>query len=173
MKIDITGNPGTGNTYQEINIGYVQNYNPNATTIINNNYGDGTKSNSAPAQSSLSAIDKLTKKQEILDYVGNLKLYVSKEYKNRYESLWQSILTIPEVDSAVYVVGKQKDTTFNRNLIANLIYIMSEQGIYGDTNATTMTIALEGDKEHSVRAQLRTKPSDKEITNKVESILKS
>ncbi|MBR3550750.1 MAG: hypothetical protein IKO09_01980 [Bacteroidales bacterium] len=38
MDIKIEGNPGTGNTFQEINIGTVHNFNPNATTIINN-YG--------------------------------------------------------------------------------------------------------------------------------------
>ena len=31
MDIKIEGNPGTGNTFQEIKIGYVENYNPNAT----------------------------------------------------------------------------------------------------------------------------------------------
>ena len=36
MDINIKGNPGTGNTFQEIHIGTVQNYNPNATTVINN-----------------------------------------------------------------------------------------------------------------------------------------
>lgn len=47
MDINITGNPGTGNTFQEIHIDTVQNYNPNATTVINNNYGD--KQKPAPA----------------------------------------------------------------------------------------------------------------------------
>ena len=37
MDIKIEGNPGTGNTFQEIHIGTVQNYNPNATTVINYN----------------------------------------------------------------------------------------------------------------------------------------
>ena len=39
MKLDITGNPGTGNTFSETHIDYVENYNPNAQTVINNNYG--------------------------------------------------------------------------------------------------------------------------------------
>ena len=43
MDINIKGNPGTGNTFQEIHIGTVQNYVPNATTVINNNYGDKQK----------------------------------------------------------------------------------------------------------------------------------
>ena len=42
MKLDITGNPGTGNTFSETHIDYVENYNPNAQTVINNNYGNYT-----------------------------------------------------------------------------------------------------------------------------------
>lgn len=38
MKIEITGNPGTGNTFSEVHIGYVNNYNPNATTVVQNYY---------------------------------------------------------------------------------------------------------------------------------------
>ena len=34
MELKIEGNPGTGNTFQEIKIGYVENYVPNATTIM-------------------------------------------------------------------------------------------------------------------------------------------
>lgn len=45
MKIDITGNPGTGNTFQEFNIQHVDNFNPNATTVINN-YNNGIKQTS-------------------------------------------------------------------------------------------------------------------------------
>lgn len=37
MDININGNPGTGNTFQEVHITNVQNYNPNATTVINYN----------------------------------------------------------------------------------------------------------------------------------------
>ena len=122
MDINITGNPGTGNTFQEIHIGTVQNYNPNATTVINNNYGDKQKPVS-PSDKAMGDAEKEQCKAEIMDYVAHLKPYISKEWKNRYETLWRSILAIPEVDAVVYKPGKQKNTTFNRNLIANIIYI--------------------------------------------------
>lgn len=48
MEIKIEGNPGTGNTFQEVKIGTVQNYNPNATTVINNNHGSYPKSKDNP-----------------------------------------------------------------------------------------------------------------------------
>lgn len=121
MDINITGNPGTGNTFQEIHIDTVQNYNPNATTVINNNYGD--KQKPAPAtEKVLQDAEREQRKAEIMDYVAKLKNYVAKDWKNRYESLWKEILALPEVNAEVYEPGRQQGTTFNRNLIANILY---------------------------------------------------
>lgn len=36
MKVDIKGDPGTGNRYDEVHIGHVDNYAPNAKTVVNN-----------------------------------------------------------------------------------------------------------------------------------------
>lgn len=170
MDINITGNPGTGNTFQEIHIGTVQNYNPNATTVINNNYGDKQKP-TAPSDKAMDEAEKEQRKAEIMDYVENVKLYVSKEWKNRYETLWRSILAIPEVDSVVYEPGKQKNTTFNRNLIANILYIMCKEGVIATDNAATLAQALEGDKDHSVRAQLHTVPDERLLVKHVKDLL--
>lgn len=80
MDINITGNPGTGNTFQEIHIDTVQNYNPNATTVINNNYGD--KQKPAPAtEKVLQDAEREQRKAEIMDYVAKLKNYVAKDWK--------------------------------------------------------------------------------------------
>ena len=97
--------------------------------------------------------------------------YVAPGWKNRYESLWRSILELPEVSATVYEPGRQKDTTFNRDLVANIIYMMCNAGVIAEKNATTLTLALEGDKEHSVRAQLRKVPQDKDIEEKVKELL--
>jgi hypothetical protein len=170
MDINITGNPGTGNTFQEIHIGTVQNYNPNATTVINNNYGDKQKPVS-PSDKAMGDAEKEQCKAEIMDYVAHLKPYVSKGWKNRYETLWRSILAIPEVDAVVYNPGKQKNTTFNRNLIANIIYIMYRENVIVVHNVTTLTKALEHDKDHSVRSQLGIQPTDSTIAAKVRDLL--
>lgn len=170
MDINITGNPGTGNTFQEIHIGTVQNYNPNATTVINNNYGDKPKPAPA-AEKVLQDAEREHRKAEIMDYVANLKNYVSKEWKNRYEALWKGILNLPEVEAEVYEPGKQHGTTFNRNLIANIIYIMCKEGVFEENNATTLTIALEGDKDHPVRAQLRSYPNNKDMVRHIQDLL--
>lgn len=170
MDININGNSGTGNTFQEIHIGTVQNYNPNATTVINHNYGDKQKT-VTPSDKALGEAEKQQRKAEIMAYVGNVKPYVGKEWKNRYETLWRSILAISEVDAAVYEPGKQKNTSFNRNLIANIIYIMCKEGVLTTDNAATLAQALEGDKDHSVRAQLHTEPDERLLVKHVKDLL--
>lgn len=171
MDIKIEGNPGTGNTFQEIHINNVETYAPSATTVVNNHYGDRKASQAATDPVSGNA-DRIRRRAEILQYVGNLKPHVASGWKNRYESLWRSVLELPEVSATVYEPGRQKDTTFNRDLVANIIYIMCNAGIIAETNATKLTLALEGDKEHSVRAQLRKAPQDRGIEEKITELLK-
>lgn len=170
MDINIKGNPGTGNTFQEVHIGTVQNYNPNATTVINYNYGDKPKAMSSP-DNNMTDDEREHLKTEIMTYVSRIKQYVANEWRNRYETTWRSVLDIPEVKSIVFSHGKQKDTLFNRNLVANIIYIMCNAGFYTDTNATALTIALEDDKEHSVRGQLAKEPADELLVKHVKALL--
>ena len=170
MDINIKGNPGTGNTFQEVHIGTVQNYNPNATTVINYNYGDKPKAMSSP-DNNMTDDEREHLKSEIMTYLSRIKQYVANEWRNRYETTWRSVLDIPEVKSIVFSPGKQKDTLFNRNLVANIIYIMCNAGFYTDTNATTLTIALEGNNEHSVRGQLAKEPADELLVKHVKALL--
>ena len=172
MEVKIDGNPGTGNTFQEIKIGYVENYVPNATTVINNHYGESGKAKPT-ADKETSKADLLVRRGEIMRYVGNLKPFVAKDWKNRYEATWHAILDLPAVAAVIYEPGKQKDTTFNRNLVANIIYVMCGRRIIIESNATKLTEALEGDKDHSVRAQLRTEPTDAVLLNEVKELLKN
>lgn len=170
MDINITGNPGTGNTFTEVRIGTVQNYNPNATTVINYNYGE--KQKAAPsADKPLQDAERDQRKAEIMEYVLRLTEHVAQEWKNRYESTWQKILALPEVEEQVYEPGKQQGTTFNRNLVANIIYIMCKAKVFSTTNATRLTVTLEGNGEHAVRNQLGIAPKDKAITERVNALL--
>ena len=172
MEVKIDGNPGTGNTFQEIKIGYVENYVPNATTVINNHYGESGKAKPQTDRETSKA-DLLVRRGEIMQYVGNLRPYVSEKWKNRYEAVWHAILDLPAVAAFIYEPGKQKDTSFNRNLVANIIYIMCGRRILIESNATKLTEALEGDKDHSVRAQLRIEPADAVLLNEVKELLKN
>lgn len=170
MEINIKGDPGQGNTFQDIHIDHVDNFNPNATTVVNNYYGD--KQKSVPvAEKVLQDAEREKRKADILQYVAKLSQYVSKDWKNRYETLWKNILALPEVEAEVYEPGKQKGTTFNRNLIANIICMMVRTEVFTTNNATHLTIALEGDKEHSVRNQLREYPQNDDIKEKINDLL--
>lgn len=171
MDINIQGDPGTGNAFTEIHINNVESFAPNATTINNNHYGDERKLRTS-SDAALQSAEAVRRKSEIMQYVSNLKQYVTPEWNNRYEATWHAILCLPEVSSIVCEPGKQKDTAFNRNLVANIIYIMCERGIIAENNATTLAKALEGDKDHPVRAQLRTKPEDKLILEKIQGLLR-
>lgn len=170
MDINIKGNPGTGNSFTDIHIDYVGNFNPNATTVINYNYGDKCKLAPSPAPSPTDA-EIEQRKAEILDYVNRLKGQVAREWKNRYDTLWRQVLSLPEVSETILKPGRQKDTTFNRNLVANIIYIMCNRGVIAETNASKLTELLEHDKDHAVRAKLREYPDDREITCKVEALI--
>ena len=175
MDIKIEGNPGTGNTYQEINIGTVQNYNPNATTvtsttIINNVYGDPKQAKDMVKQQMPEA-DKAQRMAEIMQYVLKLKDYVAPHYKGIYEKLWHTILGITEVSAVICEPGTQQKTTFNRRLVANILHMMIEKDVFKDRNATNIAIVLEGDKDHSVRGNLGTNPEDKLIKLKVETAI--
>lgn len=170
MEINIKGDPGQGNTFQDIHIDHVDNFNPNATTVVNNYYGEKQKSVPA-AEKVLQDAEREKRKADILQYVAKLSQYVSKDWKNRYETLWKNILALPEVEAEVYEPGKQKGTTFNRNLIANIICMMVRTEVFTTNNATHLTIALEGDKEHSVRNQLREYPQNDDIKEKINDLL--
>lgn len=171
MKIDITGNPGTGNSFTEIHINNVENYNPNAQTVINYNYGTRAKKGSETRQSN-DNIDTTPIRQEILSYVSRLKPYLIDEWKQGYDKLWNDILDITEVSTQIYNPGKQQDTNFNRNLVANIIHSLGMQGAFGDYNAAKLTEALEGDKGHSVRRALGNDP-DKEIVSRLKSVFRN
>lgn len=170
MDIKIDGNPGTGNTFQEIHINNVETYAPSATTVINNHYADRKPSQAATA-SAVKDADRIQRRAEILHYAGNLKAYVAFAWQNRYDDLWRSILDLPEVSAVIFEPGKQKDTTFNRNLVANIIFMMCNVGVIAEANASTLATALEGDKDHPVRGELRKLPKDEEITTKVKALL--
>ena len=163
MKIEIEGNPGTGNTYQEIHIGHVENYNPNATTVNNTYYGTHEKKGEDRGEevrkkTSLMDIREIPPiNEQILAYVSCLSGQVVDEWKGRYMKMWTEILDLDVVSASVYNPGKQQGTNFNRNLVANIIHYLARRGIYGDYrryNAAQSAIYLEGRSDHSVRMAL-------------------
>ena len=178
MEVKIDGNPGTNNVFQEIHIGTVQNYNPNATTVINNNYGVGEEGTKPKAKKTMKdmldqdVIDRTPIVKEILNYVSCIRSFVCDEWKDRFMQLWEDILNLPEVADLVIDPGKQQGTNFNRKLVAGILHFLDSQKVYnGPFNAKAMTEALENDWEHSVRRELAGEPSD-EIKAAIKQLIK-
>lgn len=172
MEIKIEGNPGTGNTFQEVIIGTVQNYNPNATTVINNNYGSYPKSKDNP----LGETDHSAIRQEIINYVSKTLKLVEKKWQDGYMDLWNDILDLDVVAAAAYDRGRQQGTTFNRNLVANIIHFLgnfrgNKTGMFGAYSATPVVNELEGTTACSTRTELGSNPS-KEIRDAITPLLK-
>lgn len=169
MDIKIEGNPGTGNTFQEFHIGTVQNFTPNATTVINNYGVHGEESAPAKKKKGPDSIhDMLDQdmistepiRKEILNYVSCLRPHVAKDKRDRFMQLWDRILDLPDVEEELYDPGKQQNTNFNRNLVANIIHYLDRFGFYDSIyNAAALTYALEADKEHPIRRALGQYPS--------------
>ena len=94
-----------------------------------------------------------------------------KEWQDKYEGLWKQIMELPAVAEKIYDKGRQQGTTFNRNLVANILHLMAEKKVLALTaNATKMAEVLEGDANASVRAKLGELPL-RVIEQAVESLI--
>ncbi len=161
---------GGGNTYFHIN--HVENIiNGNVETFNNTHNEAENKKPKSSKDENIIRGNRLQRQMEIMQYVASVKEFVADEWQNRYENLWKTILEDTEVANVIYEPGKQKDTTFNRNLVANILYKMCKAGVIAEHNATKLTIALEGNKESSVRGQLAINPNDEVVKKRVEAII--
>jgi|GEM_PF-825364 hypothetical protein len=186
MKIEITGNPGTGNTFSEVHIGYVNNYNPNATTVVQNYY-DGkqpdagnpprevAESNQHNAKSQpLSEEQRSQLRKQIKDYVNQLSPnYVTADWRDRYDQLWDAIIDLPEVSAKIYDHGHQ-DWPFNGYLIAHIMHLLREKGIIKQEKDATLARALEEKGvDSSIRRQLSYTIPDKDMHQAVINIIET
>lgn len=115
--------------------------------------------------------------EEIIRYVMKLHpLYVSEGWKDHYQDLWRKVLEIPEVKAVIYNKGRQKNTTFNRNLVGNILHLMADEKVQVlcENNATKFSLALENDEDASIRAQLGKMPEKEKrdlITETIKTFL--
>ncbi len=165
MDINIKGNPGTGNTYQEIKIEHADSVNPHATTVTVNHYHYGEKKAEPKTKKPDDQIDTMPIRTEILNYISSIRPLLKDEWKSGYMKMWEDILDLDIIKEQVYYPGRQQKTNFNRNLVANIIHYLNGCGAYkNDYNAAQMALALEGDKDHPVRAALGKAPSDEIVS---------
>lgn len=110
-------------------------------------------------------------KKSIIDYVMKLHpVYVSKEWQDKYEWLWKQILELTAVAEKIYDKGRQQNTTFNRNLVGNILHLLADKKVLTTNNATKLAIGLEKDENASVRAKLGEMPP-RGIEQAVESLI--
>lgn len=194
MKVEIEGNPGTGNSYTEntYNINKVETLAPNATTVVNKHYhfGDGVSGakfqapseeddlkpetlDLKPAQSRKKAkelVDTETVREEILTWVSKVRPLLDDAWKADFPMIWEDILNMQEVKEKVYDWGKQKNTNFNQYLVGNILYFMFEDcGAWSENeeyNASAVCMKLIGTTEHQLRKELAKYPPE-EIKNRL------
>ena len=154
MKVQIDGDPRTGNTYNEntYNINKVETLAPNATTVVTKHYhfGDGVSSSKLqgvsdnelealaetgeaedlkPATSRKKAkefVDTEVVREEILTWVSKVRPLLDDAWKTDFPKIWDDILNMQEVKDKIYDPGKQKYTNFNQYLVGNILYFMFE-----------------------------------------------
>lgn len=112
-------------------------------------------------------------KDAIMDYVKRLMPIVREQYQGMYENMWLGILELKEVKLQVYNKGKQQDTTFNRNFVAQIIHQLGSRIYMPDANAVVMAEHLEPGKgkDHPVRQKLGEMP-EKVVIKAVEELIK-
>ena len=113
-------------------------------------------------------------KETIMEYVGRLRPVVREQYRDRYDQIWEGILEISQVKAVIYKKGKQQNTTFNRNLLAQIIHQVSNVIYLPTANTVQMAECLEPGKgiDHSVRQKLGESP-EKDVKKAVEEFMKS
>lgn len=154
MKVQIDGDPGTGNSYTEntYHIDKVETLAPNATTVVNKHYhfsgpitaaeeavleataekADADEPRPAATASNVShrkakaLVDTEVVREEILTWVSKVRPLLVDAWKAEYQNIWSDILNMQEVKEKIYDPGKQKNTNFNQYLVGNILYFMFE-----------------------------------------------
>ena len=113
-------------------------------------------------------------KERIINYVDRLEPMVKKEFRDNYYELWNGILDLKEVKESVYDKGKQQGTTFNRNLVAQIIHQIKDKVYVATANTVQMAECLEPEKgaDHPVRQKLGEVPC-KTIKKSVDKYMKT
>ena len=112
-------------------------------------------------------------KEAIMEYVGRLKPVVKAEYQTEYDTIWEGILELTQVRTHVYKKGKQQDTTFNRNLVAQIIHQVSDWLYLPTANTVKMAEYIETEKgsEHPVRQKLGESP-ERDVKKAIEAYVR-
>ena len=94
-----------------------------------------------------------------------------------YNKMWDEILRLERVNNKVYEENHLPEgCIFKRNLVANIIHLMLEKGIFKvGINVPKLTLLLEPDsdkgKDHPVKEPLKYVPKDDILKNDVKNVI--
>lgn len=179
-------NPGQNNTFTEVNFGSNSQYLPNVTelTIINNGVSED-KTTSMPAKEAAKSPfervaepdpnkDLTSVKTAIKNYVSRIAPKLKPEWMQGWERFWQGLLELDVIEKDICDITKQQGTTFNRIFICKIIHHLDRRGFYKDSyNASAMTVALEDDKDHSIRTHGLNWYPDDEVCKRIDGYIET
>lgn len=140
----------------------------NVYQTVNKIYITPNQGNSQEVADDAPSIDRVKIRQDIIKWVNRLKCFVAQRWQNSYESLWQSIISHRLLEDQIYRPGKQKDVSFNRNLVANIICILKRKNVIYESNDTLLSKAL--NCNDAVRKNLNVEPNE-DIKNAITKLL--
>lgn len=142
--------------------------------LLTNGRTPATANNGLPPsqQPSPRPTDPNPVREDILLYIDRIYSHFTDSWKANYRKWWKEIIDHPAVATEIYNKGQQKDTTFNRNLIGNIINYLGHHGMIRQWNASDLTIALENNKDHSIRTSGLSKEPPPYIVNVLKPYVK-
>ncbi len=111
----------------------------------------------------------------VREYVMRLKGLLSAAWtESDYAQLWDDVLNLRQVKNALPEIGKQQNTTFNRQLVASILHVMKDRGVFAaKVTVTGMAITLEGDKNHPVRQEIGRTIEDRTLKSAIADLIAS
>lgn len=140
-----------------------------AKNVIINHFGDKntTKKSQLSAESEdpeQEAQRKKNVKEAVLQYVMKAIDLVADHWRDKYMLIWKHLFLIPDFEAMIYNPGRQKGTVFNRSMLGNVMGMLCRKGVFQEkvTN-TTLTKALEGDSDASIRQAMGKLPGSQQV----------
>lgn len=176
--------PGQNNSYTEVNFGPNSQYLPNVTelTIINGaatvDKATGMKPQAReknPFRGEPDPNKDLTiVKTAILNYINRIAPKLKPEWMQGWERFWMGLLELDVIEDKICDITKQQGTTFNRIFVCKIIHYLNGKEFYKiPYNASAMTVALEGNKDHSIRTHGLNLYPDEAVCKRIDSYIET
>lgn len=140
-----------------------------AQNVIVNHFGDkNTTKKSQPSAESEDPVQEALRKQSVkeavLQYVMKTMDFVADQWSDKYMLFWERLFLVPDFEARIYNPGRQQNTVFNRSLVGNVMGFLCSRGVYlKKVTNKSLTKALEGDSDASIRQAMGKLPGSQQI----------